>query len=300
MDVIKLYDNFRVPYQTEGHKHCREGWVNTPCPFCKGSPGLHLGTTLNGQIWYCWRCGWKPVKKAVAGVLGVTEQRAAELIRQYGGIPKRQPKETKRKVRKKSHLLPPGTTMMQTQHKKYLKKRGFDPHRIYRLWGVMGTGPSSKLDKTNYKHRILAPIYWNNQRVSFQTRDITGRHPVKYLACPEERELIHHKHILYGRPDKWGDIGICVEGITDVWRLGPIAFATFGIEYTRRQVRQMAKNFSKIVVLFDSEPQAQSQADKLISELLLRGVEAWKETIATDPADLTNKEAKKLKNSIMK
>ena len=58
MKLIQLYQDYNVPFQTEGHKHCRDGWVNTECPFCTGNPGLHLGATLDGKIFTCWRDGW--------------------------------------------------------------------------------------------------------------------------------------------------------------------------------------------------------------------------------------------------
>ena len=46
MDVLRLYQDYGVDHLTEGHKHCRDGWVNTPCPFCSGNDGYHLGWNL--------------------------------------------------------------------------------------------------------------------------------------------------------------------------------------------------------------------------------------------------------------
>ena len=152
----------------------------------------------------------------------------------------------------------------------------------------------SKLDDIYYKNRILAPIYWDRKRVSFQTRDITDLHKAKYMACPEDRELIKHKHILYGKQHKWNDTGICVEGITDVWRMGYNAFAVFGIKFTRKQVRQITKHFKRVIILFDDDPQAIKQAKLLKAELLIRGVEAIIEDIKGDPASLMEQDAKNI------
>ena len=90
-----------------------------------------------------------------------------------------------------------------------------------------------------------------------------------------------------------GESVICTEGVFDVWRLGKDSVATFGIEFTRQQVRELAK-FRQVLVLFDKGTQAQKQAEKLVSELKFRGVDTEnisREISASDPADMTQKEA---------
>ena len=86
------------------------------------------------------------------------------------------------------------------------------------------------LDNINYSHRIIIPYIWNSEIVSFDARDATNKQLNKYQACPLEREIVEHKRILYGTQEMWTDTGICVEGTTDVWRLGTDSFATSGIK----------------------------------------------------------------------
>lgn len=64
-----------------------------------------------------------------------------------------------------------------------------------------------------------------------------------------------------------GDSCIVVEGVTDVWRLGPGAVATFGIKFRPAQVAMLARHFKTIHVLFDPEPAAQAQARKLATDI---------------------------------
>ena len=59
MNIIQLFEDYKIPYFTEGYKYCRPGWVNIDCPFCIGSPGPHLGYNLSGNYFNCWRCGGK-------------------------------------------------------------------------------------------------------------------------------------------------------------------------------------------------------------------------------------------------
>ena len=298
MNILQLYQDHSIPIAGEEDRHYRPGWVNTPCPFCTGdNPGHHLGYNEDENYFMCWRCAWHPVSKTIAKLLNINEKAAKALVKQYGGHI--QTPKPKVQIRKKSHQLPSGITDLTSSHKQYLRGRGFDADRLEREWDLMSTGPISQLDGISYKHRIIAPIYWEGERVSFQGRDATDKHSKKYMACPKDRELIHHKEILYGKPSEWGMTGICVEGVTDVWRLGTASFATFGIKYTPKQLRLIAKRFERVAVVFDDEPQAILQAYNLIADLEFRGVDAFRIPIVGDPGGMDQEEANYLTKQIL-
>ena len=164
---------------------------------------------------------------------------------------------------------------------------------------MLGTGPVSSLDGINYKFRIVTPIFWQGEQVSFQARDITNKSKLKYITCPKDRELIHHKHILYSSSVLPSYTGIIVEGKTDVWRFGDSAYATFGIKYTPTQVRLIANMFKRVAVIFDDETQAIIQANKLVGELKFRGVDAWTVSIDGDPGSMKQSEADYLIKNII-
>lgn len=299
MRIVELYKDYHIPFASEGHKHSRPGWVQVECPFCSGNPGYHLGYNLNEHYFNCWRCGGKHHHKAISKILGVSAQKTDQIIKEYGGVTKRIAKTKKVEIRRKSHKFPAGFSELQKTHKRYLEKRNFDPEKIEKQWGLVATGPVSFLDGINYSHRIIAPINWKGEQVSFQARDITNKHILKYMACPKDRELIEHQTILYGIPEMWGSRIIIVEGITDAWRLNGKAVATFGIDYTTSQLRWISKLFKDVVVLFDPDPQATKQAIKLINELRFRGIEATKIDIPTDPGDMSQDDADHLVKQIM-
>lgn len=299
MNIIQLYKDFNVPFATEGHKHCREGWVNTTCPFCTGNPGMHLGYNMADDFYVCWRCGWKATHKALALLIHVSEQEAKEIARKYGGKSHVKSAVTVR-VGQKKFRLPPSTAPMNDRHKRYLAKRKFDPEVIEKIWNVQGTGPISLMDGMSFSHRLVIPIYWEDRIVSFQTRDITAKHSLRYITCPEQREIIKHKHIFYQAiPTKDSDACICVEGVTDAWRFGYGAIATFGIKYTKYQVREISKKFKKVFVVFDDDPQAIKQSEKLTAELILRGVDAYSIKIQGDPGDMAQTDADTLKKELL-
>ena len=299
MDIEQLYLDYSVDFKTEGHKHCRPGWVNTPCPFCTGNPGYHLGYNLEGNFYYCWRCGWKPIVKSVSELLHLPEKETSFIVRKYGILIPRIIKDGTPKKIVKEHHLPSGTGPLAENHIKYLESRGFDPEELVRNWALVGTGPFSKLDDLDYKHRIVIPIIWDDEEVSFQTRDITNKHMAKYLACPQEREIINHKRIIYGKQEKWKDIGIGVEGVTDVWKLGFDSFCTFGIKYTPAQLRVIAKAFKRVIILYDNENQAQIQAKALAADLRFRGVNSYTITVESDPGAMSVEDARYLAKQLV-
>ncbi len=298
--IIEIYKEYGIRYATEGHKHTREGWVNTACPFCTGNSGLHLGYNLNGGFFVCWRCGSHSIIDTISSLLQVPKYEAYQIVTRYQGT------FFKKAVIHRSspvlQLQPPSNLgELSKRDAIYLEKRGFDAEEIVRLWKVKSTNLSSTLHGISYKHRIYIPYIWDGREVSFDARDTTSKAQNKYMACPNSHEVIPRKSILYGRnmPYIEKGVGICVEGPTDVWRLGPLAFAVSGIKYTPFQVHQIANQFQKIAVIFDSEPQAQLQAKKLVSELKFRGVAAFNLEVKNDPGSLSNTEAKALVSKVL-
>ncbi len=291
MDIVQLYQDFGIEIAPEGHHHTRPGWINVECPFCSGNPGYHLGYELEGNYYTCWRCGWHPIVPTLSNLLHMSGDQVSTLIKDYGLNALTLPKPKLQKAGLKPYRLPSGTFPLESYHKKYLESRNFDPDLIQRLWAVVGTGPVSLLDGLSYKLRIIAPVVWDSRAVSFVSRDITNKHPRKYLVCPKEREIVFHKNILYGKQEAWKDTGICVEGPTDVWRFGGNSFATFGIKYTNNQIRCMAKTFKRIAIVFDDDAQAVVQAKTLVNELRVRNVDAFHVPIKGDPGSMEQNEA---------
>ena len=307
MNILQLYQDYNVPYPVEGERHYRSGWINTRCPFCTGGhEGYHLGFELSSPHFFCWRCGWHPVDETISALLNISKTEAKSVLRNYQGEGLIQIFDKTQKSATELHF-PTNTCTIGQPHRKYLLKRGFDPDEITQVFKIQGTGPVSRLKvngkSLNYKHRIIIPYHWGNrnQAVSFDSRDISNKHPSKYLACPSELEVIPHKDILYGMPMFWGDTGICVEGCTDVWRLGVKTCAVSGIQYTVSQVRWLKRLFKKVYVVFDDEPQAQEQAQNLVNDLRFRGLKSERIVInGSDPGDMRQDDADYLVKQLLK
>lgn len=293
MKIFEFLKDYQIPYTTTG-KNVSGGWVNIQCPMCN-DPSMHMGYNYSDDYgFYCFRCGHHFADETIQKLIGVNRQTAKQIIRKYEGKTKT---THKNKNQKKPFELPTSTEKLQKIHRKYLLKRGFDPDELEYHWKIMGTGPVSTLDGIDYSKRLLIPIYWNEGMVSFQTRDVTDKSDAKYKACPEHREIIHHKDILYGMPlTEWETTGFIVEGVTDCWKMGWDSAATFGIKFTSQQLREIARTFNKAIIVFDPDEHAQKQAKKLMSELKFRGVTCFNYNFETDPGEADEKEILELFN----
>jgi len=302
VNLEQLLRDYNIPHVSGGHKHTSAGWVNINCPFCSGSKNFPLGIRESMDGCNCWRCGGHSLANILSKTLGCTLSEAFKIIDKYrtGKTTIRQIAEPKVSIHPFKYPSP--NHALNQFGRKYLKKRKFDPDHLIKEWGISQTGPVSFLDKISYCHRILIPIYWDGKIVSFQARDITGKSELKYLTCPKAREIHHHKNILYGRQEYWKNSNglIIVEGVTDVWRLGINAVATFGIKFKKTQVLELAKAHDRFFIVFDSEPQAQEQAKKLSTALKTLGKKTHIEKIKGDPGEMEQEEANELVKTMLK
>lgn len=302
MSIQRILSKHNIPYVTEGNKHCTEGWVNIHCPFCTGSQDYHLGIHEDGKAANCWRCGSHSVVSVLQQLLKITKGEAIQKLKESGSASSFSRRAEEAKVSIFPLRFPKPYSKLTPYYKKYLENRNFDPDYLEEEWGLLQTGPSSFLDNISYSHRILIPIRWNGEIVSFQGRDITGKSERKYLACSKRREKIHHKNILYGKQEQWKTASgiIVVEGVTDVWRLGPGSVATFGIKFKMEQVMALSKINDRFFIVFDSDQDAQNQAKILSTKLKALGKQVHIEKIADDPGSMKQDDANHLVKMLLK
>lgn len=293
-DAFEFYKDYAVRYVTEGNKHCQEGWIQTECPFCTGNPGWHLGYSLYGGFYTCWRCGWHPIIEVVKIFVGTDWQKAKEIIKQYESLSSGFSNRKKSKKIVQKLQLPFGSDSLKKLHKKYLRSREFDSNKISEIWDLKGTGPIG-----DYKRRIIAPIFYNGFLVSYQGRAYNNNASLRYKACKQSDEVIYHKEVLYGLDLVEGYDCILVEGITDVWRIGPGAVGSFGIKMKPKQILLLAERFQKVFIMFDDDPQAVKAAKQIGYDLSMLGIKTERCIIKGDPAALSQKKADLYKRQLL-
>lgn len=252
MDIIQILDAYSCEYHLSG-KNISSGWVGVCCPFC-GDSGFHGGLTLKPPIRYsCWKCSSKNTAYALSKILRIPSAESNNLLSQE--IEEKE-KETNN-IHTEPFHFPDFCGKMKERHKKYLEARGFDPDYLEQKYSLMGTSHLG-----DYCHRIIIPIFYKGEAVSYQGRDITGKSKMRYKACEKPIEIIHHKNLLYNIDKAKGKTVVVTEGVTGVWKLGDNSVCTFGIQYTAKQA-ELLSHFKKVFVFFDNDDNAQMQSEKL-------------------------------------
>lgn len=291
-DAIEFCQDHDIEYWTEG-ENVQIGWINIQCPFCDDHSN-HGGINPYRAYYNCWRCDWHPLDRLIQELLNVSFSEVKAILKDYTS---NKVKEGLKKKRQKSNLshvsLPAGTSDIQEKHRKYLRKRNFDPDEIVRKWDVKGTSHLG-----DFKWRIIIPIYYKGQIVSYTSRDITDKQEPRYKTAVPEQEVIFHKDILYGLSHSYQK-GIIVEGPMDVWRMRENTVSTFGTQFSLKQIKLIADSFSEVFILFD--PDAYDKAEKLGRELAIVGCKSTviSHDLGCDPGDLSQEDADYLRKNLI-
>lgn len=289
-DIKSYLEQKQVQYW-EGGKNVSRGWININCLFCN-DPSNHLGINLEEQYCSCWQCGQ-------AGPLNLIVQRLENdcSLAQANTIMSKFPiileEYEEEEVNKPVGSILPSEAMpfLHNIHQEYLEGRGFIPSELIRDYKLHSCYTLGK-----WKFRIIAPIFLGGEIVSFQALDVTGKAKLKYKLCPNDKAVIPARHLLYNIDSVQSRV-IIVEGITDVWRIGPGSVATFGIEFSREQIDLLRnRNLKSALVVFDGEEKAIQKAYKLAGNLFfIPDVEVIELEDGKDPDSLDEEEIKELK-----
>jgi hypothetical protein len=140
--------------------------------------------------------------------------------------------------------------------------RGFDPEFIGKFYNVHFCTESTSFV---YRNRLIIPIYHNKKMVGWQARaaydtDWKLSHLPKYITAPgtPRRQILYN----LGNAAQYRT-GVVVEGVTDVWRYGPMAVCTLGAAFTAAQQALFCNTFKdgSGVLLYDPDMR-QKQAKK--------------------------------------
>lgn len=250
-DILQKY---HVPFRSEGHEHCRPGWLQLDCPTCGQRGHFRMGYNLRGKYLNCWSCGYRPL---VDTLVSLTKAPWRELRALLGDVIKEREADTRRRPGKV--IIPKGVEDFRDAHRRYLEDRGIDADAAANIWQAKGIGPFGV-----HRWTIFIPIHLYGEVVSWTTRRI-AKHGKRYRSAAFEQEIISAKELLYGE-DFLRHAVICCEGPIDVWRIGPGAVATLGTAYTPSQVLRLSK-YPRRVICFDSVDDAQRQARALCDQL---------------------------------
>lgn len=296
---IKRYLNDRnVRFWNEGD-NISFGWIGLSCIYCDDHMN-HLGINLENNSFKCWICHEEgDVITLIKDLEGVSFIVAKNRLDDYQRGEKLKLEKPQRTRRTKG-ILPEGYMEIEKGDepevvKRYIERRRFDLSicQDYDL----GFIEHSEM----YNLRLIVPIYLDNDLVSYQAIDVTGKASIPYLDCPEDVATVYNKHLVYGIDDQDEGQIIIVEGVTDKWRIGKHGRALFGKNYTKEQLNLIKRKTSKDVkvkVLFD--PDASQDGWTFANELGLFFPRVLFIDLGgtSDPADLNDNQIWEIVNGI--
>ena len=290
-DALSFVKDYKILYWTEG-PNTQLGWVNIRCPFCSDSSN-HGGLNISKGYYNCWKCGPKKLEVILKNILGINYYKAAEIVKEYSG--RNQILNILNKKEKKEVLkVDLQGEKLNNIHKKYLKKRKYNPAFLEKKYNLLGTGFVGE-----WKYRIIIPIYFNNRLVSFQGRDYTGKAKLRYKTLKDDLSIISPKRIFYNLDNCRGGRIAVMEGAPDVWRFGDNFIATLGTGMTDYQIKILSK-YDTVFFIFDPDEEAQERAEKYASSVSAFGI--FTEIIdlggEKDPGERSEEELKYIKKEL--
>ncbi len=266
MDVIGFLQKYDVSFEPTG-KNVKAGWVGVCCPYC-GDTGYHGGFNLNSGGWSCWKC--RHVKKrttrtVIQTLTNVSWNEVSEIMLNFFKGFGSTGKLIDTAIEKIPFVLP-GTLPMKQMTLDYISNRNFDVDAVTAQYGLLCGGYEG-----DYAYRVIVPVWYNNQIVSFQTRGIFDSVTPRYKDCSKKMARIYHKNILFNLDNCRENWCILVEGVFDVFRIGNNCCCPFGIGYTTAQVVLLSDLFDIIFVWFDPGEEAQEAAKNIGAELAALG-----------------------------
>jgi len=253
MRFEEILREHRVPIAPEGHEHTRPGWLQFDCPFCDRAGHYRMGYNLQLKYVNCWQCGQHSLAETLVHRCDMGWSEAKKAI----GKLERGP--VVEKAKRGTLKLPHPLDDLGPAHRKYLKRRGFDPDELSRLWGLKATGPLAGIP-----WRIVVPIVYHGETVSWTSRKLNDK-GLRWRSAAADQEALNHKELLYGI-DYVRHAAIVNEGPSDVWAVGPGAVATCGTGFSQAQVNRLSRLPVRIVC-FDSSHEAQVRAQQLCDAL---------------------------------
>jgi len=285
-DAIRFCSDYNIEYWLSG-KNVSEGWVSIQCPHCNDDSN-HGAINPFGGYFSCWKCGWHSLYDTIKLLVGGVNP--LHILKEYGVVTSITKKE---KVAGTKDFYLPGGKLLEP-HKKYLESRRFDPEFIEEKYSVRGT-----LMHSQYGYRIITPVIYKGEIVSFLGRDYTNKQVQRHKDCPVEVSKIYHKNILYGLDNCFKDNVLVVEGAYDKWRMGDQCCATLGTGWTPSQANLLADNYNTIFIMFDAGEEAQKKAKGLALYLTSMGKDV--ELINTEydePDDMVESDVNYLKKEL--
>jgi DNA primase len=248
---------------------------------------------MSSKAYNCFKCGQFGNVVDFIQILDRCDlKQAIRISRSYQSIDSFIPPTEKKRSSADSAQLPfDSTKQFKTRHLEFLRSRRYEPEKLIKQYDLYVTGPSG-----DFKHRIIIPVFYKGEMVTYVGRDFTGRAEVPYKNCPDERSVISPKKILYNLDET--DSTLCwVEGFFDVARFGEGAVCSFGTKWTSEQLALLIGK-KRLYIWFDGDAQREAKRLASAASAFIPHVENLNFPEIKDPDSLSDAEMSEIKEEL--
>jgi len=262
LDLEALLTSLDIEWKSSGEnvgRHC----TGICCPFCDDN-NFHLGIFKSGKNFSCWKCrttgslfdllsairgiSWKEYVQLISQqALWRSKDAVGEIQRIFAGTEE----ETPLSERQTYNVLPEYTETITEDSltrspllQRFLSERDISLATLIASRVAVGRAG-------DFCHRLVVPIYEENEMVGYQGRDLTGKANLKYLTPAGFNIMDYLYNVDFVEPRS---SIILVEGIIDAWRLGFGTVATFSTVVSAIQRSKLFKlKPTELVFAWDSD-----------------------------------------------
>jgi hypothetical protein len=263
--VMDIFDEFDIPKWISG-KNVTAGWVEIQCPFC-ADHSHHCGVDPRTELFSCWICHRKGhLIDLLIALTGLSFTQCNDAVSKLSvSFAEVQEEEVKVDIAGTVPVVLPerfelvtGSTNFSLLND-YLKRRNISKDvLISARCGVCRSG--------EYMNRLVIPVFYQEELVSFQAADLSGFARLGYRSAPLSMGRINDFLYNYDKI-KVGGRMIVTEGVLDAWRVGTEAVCSFTSNLTKTQIKLIKeKELNELYFCFDTELASYYKSRELAKE----------------------------------
>ena len=283
-ELKRILSQYNIEYREFG-KNVAQGNINICCPYCKELK-FHLGIDYRNEVFGCWRNAQHSGRLSKLFIfLNIKynfELKNYQIDDDFQNQISQLFNTSEQINVTKLQLLDEFENIIKTGTGErfwyYLYNRGFnDVEKLINRFNLMCCKVSCQGFEDKWKDRIIIPIIFNSQLVTWTSRTIHSYSKLRYNTLSNEASVKSIKHTLfdYDNIKKGGDILFITEGPFDAMKITYeceneeiIATCLYGLQYSEMQlnyITELSDKFNRIIILFDrNEIQT---ANKLLESL---------------------------------
>lgn len=290
-NIKNFLDNYNIYYREHG-AGVKKGNIIIHCPYCGADDkDQHLGINLSNGVWGCWRNEEhrsKNLSKLLCKISPISYKQALQLVGFEDKIIEKDlfndivsdkyfsnHSNTNKNSKIRSLILPKDFRELKDDYFSipyinYLISRGFAD-----IWNLIFKYGLKYALTGDFKGRIIIPVYFNKQLVTWTSRAISPHASLRYKSLKVEDSSINIKNTIYNFDrtyENGGDVLFVVEGPIDVLKMDYYLYNTNSFAVGLHSMSVSDDQLYWLIRLFDKFKTIVLLLDRGESESMEKGI----------------------------